>query len=111
MGYFSNGTEGNMYEEKYCEKCIHYGESGEECTILTLHTCWNYEQTTDETKKTALDLLIPPAKVGLGNEICTMFHPKQEPPGPNHLPGCRYYGDDRQPDASCAGSGGACSAT
>ncbi|KKN12271.1 hypothetical protein LCGC14_1018230 [marine sediment metagenome] len=23
MGYFSNGTEGDIYSEKYCEKCVH----------------------------------------------------------------------------------------
>lgn len=116
MGYFSNGTEGDMYEEKYCEKCVHYGEAGEGCTVLILHTIWNYDQINPNddhatAKKWALDTLIPRTKDGLGNKECTMFHSKQEPPGPTHLPGCRYYGDDREPDASCANSGGACSAT
>ena len=27
MGYFSNGTEGMMYEEEYCDKCWHGGDN------------------------------------------------------------------------------------
>lgn len=23
MGYFANGTEGDMYEEQYCDRCVH----------------------------------------------------------------------------------------
>jgi hypothetical protein len=31
----ANGTEGDMFEEMYCEKCQHSKKSGEVCDILT----------------------------------------------------------------------------
>ena|ERR1700742_1877263 len=78
MGYFSSGTEGLMYEERYCYQCIHY-EAG--CPILNEHFCHNYDK--DEKKRAILDWLIPRKKDGLGNEKCTMFYKgtaeKQEP--------------------------------
>lgn len=71
MGYFSNGTEGHMYEVRYCQRCIHY----DDCPILVLHMLWNYEQHGDDelsqAKKMALGMLIPVK--GTVNEECTMF--------------------------------------
>lgn len=75
MGYFSNGTEGDMYTERFCERCIHNNaEVG--CPVLTLHWLWNYDQCSNKEKEQALSLLIPRDKDGW-NEQCTMFTPKQ----------------------------------
>lgn len=43
MGYFSNGTEGDIYEEKYCNKCVHLLEQYG-CPCLLAHLMWNYEE-------------------------------------------------------------------
>jgi hypothetical protein len=28
MGYFSNGTEADAFEARYCSRCVHGGEDG-----------------------------------------------------------------------------------
>lgn len=108
MGYFSNGTEGEMYEEEFCSRCVHYGEAGESCAILQVHAIWNYDQNRKDKKeiRDLLDDLIP--RLNDGNEECNMFHAKREPPGLKHLLACRHYGQEQDPDASCADSGGLC---
>src|SRR5690554_3287 len=67
VGYFSNGTEGMMYEEQYCDKCLHQ----KYCPIWLLHMEWNYEQftpggkapitdgTSHGVKRQALEAFIP----------------------------------------------------
>ena len=43
MGYFSNGSEGMDYEERYCKRCIHYGpEEGPGCPIWFAHLVYAY---------------------------------------------------------------------
>ena len=43
MGYFSNGTEGDMYEEEYCHRCVHnHPEHG--CPCWEAHKWWNYDE-------------------------------------------------------------------
>lgn len=69
MAYFSNGSEGEEYEARYCSKCVHCGE----CPILVLHSLWNYDALDSETKHTALNVFIPRSKDGLSNEQCRMF--------------------------------------
>jgi hypothetical protein len=71
VGYFSNGTEGNMYEEKYCNRCVNDNDG--KCPIMTLHLLWNYEQNQDEIKKYALDFFIPMQQDGPFNDKCLMF--------------------------------------
>lgn len=72
MGYFANSIEAQLYEERFCNKCIHYNN---ECPILFLHGLWNYEavgKNKDETKETTLNSFIP--RDGKGkNEECLMF--------------------------------------
>jgi hypothetical protein len=75
MGYFSNGTEGDMYEEEYCYKCLNFDEE-KGCPIMNLHLVWNYEAISskgDAIKKYALDWFIPPNKDGMFNQQCRMF--------------------------------------
>lgn len=72
MGYFSNGSEGMDYEERYCRRCIHYGpENGPGCPVWGLHLVWNSEQNRNAKIAAILDSLIPPD--GIYNGQCKMF--------------------------------------
>jgi hypothetical protein len=64
MGYFSNGTEGEMYYETYCANCIHNGDEENDpyCPVWAAND-----------KSSILHILIPRSKDGLDNEQCTMF--------------------------------------
>lgn len=77
MGYFSNGTEGMLYEEQYCSKCLHQGPpDGPGCYVWLAHQLYNGEiLKADGTKNpdSILNLLIPQSKDGLSNEQCTMY--------------------------------------
>ncbi len=93
MGTFSNGTEGEIYQEQYCLKCINYKDYG--CPIWDLHFLWvsdaisarnvefskiyvsqNFkDQSPAFTKMFALDFFIPE-----GNKECEMFI-QGDPPG------------------------------
>ena len=81
MGYYSNGTEGIAYEERYCCRCVHAPdyETGDCCPILKLHSMWNYEQFKDsessKEKESILDSFIP--REGIGNGQCRMFVEKE----------------------------------
>lgn len=67
MGYFSNGSEGMDYEERYCAHCLHY----EGCPVWLAHMIHNYDECNNEGS--ILHMLIPRSKDGLGNERCAMF--------------------------------------
>lgn len=78
MGYFSNGTEQEMYVADYCDKCVHGENEQTGCPVMNLHWLWNYDavgEKRDEVKHTALDTLIPRDMDGW-NQQCTMFHAK-----------------------------------
>lgn len=75
MAYFSNATEGEIYRQRYCDQCIH--DADEDCPIFALHIMWNHEQRGDETKQTALDILIPRSSDG-DNEQCKLFARDEE---------------------------------
>lgn len=72
MGYFSNGTEGESYEAKYCIRCVHHKPDDGGCAVFLAHLLHNYRDCNDEDS--ILHLLIPRKKEGLGNEQCAMFH-------------------------------------
>lgn len=71
MGYFSNGTEGMDYEERYCSTCLHRGPvNGPGCYVWFAHML----HPSDGIKTgSILNLLIPRSKDGLSNERCTMY--------------------------------------
>lgn len=77
MGYFSNGTEGEMFHEANCAKCLHWKDEGPMCPVLSVHHDWNYAQydkkepAVAERTKAILDVLIPPK--GLFNGACSML--------------------------------------
>ena len=72
MGYFSNGSEGDAYENAYCSKCVHQVD----CTVLLAHMIHNYEECNK--KESILHILIPRDERGV-NGKCTMFYGKQKP--------------------------------
>jgi hypothetical protein len=69
MGYFSNGTEGEMYRRQYCRRCLHGDEDDTGCAVWYAHLMW----VGEAGKATVLDALIPRSKDGLVNERCLMF--------------------------------------
>lgn len=72
MAYFSNGTEGDMYEEQYCSRCIHRnGKDGTGCAVWLAHVLHNYDECNNE--ESILHILIPRSKDGPWNEECQMF--------------------------------------
>lgn len=83
MGYFSNGTEGMMYEEQYCSECIHGQgndvDDGEACPVWMLHFQHNYDE--GNKPDSILHVLIP-FKDGRNGE-CRMFVQR---PAPKYLP-------------------------
>ena len=77
MGYFSNGTEGELYQEQWCARCWHdvaFRERGEGigCPIWGSHLLHNYERD-DAKVLDVLNRLIPRNRDGLGNKQCRMF--------------------------------------
>lgn len=70
MGYFSNGTEGEMYHEAYCSRCIH--DVNEDCVVWLLHLLHNYDDCNND--ESILHSLIP--REGIHNLECTMFFPR-----------------------------------
>jgi len=74
MGYFSNGTEGLVYQEDYCFNCVH--DINEGCPVWNLHLMYSYELANKPGS--FLDELIPKSKEGCYNEECRMFIPKSK---------------------------------
>lgn len=76
MGYFSNGTEGDFYYAKYCEKCVNQGpDDGPGCWIWLQHLLMNYKECNNTHHY--LHVLIPRTKDG-DNDKCVMFRPIDE---------------------------------
>jgi hypothetical protein len=83
MGYFSNGTEGDYYQEAHCSKCVNWmqrdGESIEGCAVWDLHILYAYGLCNSKSKgKKMLDHLIPRNKKTGFNERCKMFFKKSD---------------------------------
>ena len=68
MAYFSNGTEGELYNVQYCDHCIHGGD----CAVWDAHMWHNYDECNNNAS--ILDILIPRDKTR--NEKCRMFTDK-----------------------------------
>lgn len=73
MGYFSNGSEGEAYEARWCNRCQHQ----DDCDIWMQHLIFN----GNPEHRARLDALIPESPDGLGNEQCTGFVPLSAPKG------------------------------
>jgi hypothetical protein len=72
MGYFPNGTSGQMYKERYCDHCAHGHKNPLSCPIWYLHWELNYDQMGDQVISHVLSQLIPRGEDGF-NEACSMF--------------------------------------
>lgn len=72
MGYFANSSEGAAFEETYCARCVHNGETP--CAVMLVHELYNYDQLdeSEERLRGALNLLIDEDEY-----ICRMFHAKE----------------------------------
>lgn len=71
MGYFSNGTEGALYFERWCCNCVHDADQSKPCPVWSAHLIANYEECNKPGS--ILSMLIPRAEDGLGNKQCLMF--------------------------------------
>jgi len=71
MGYFPNGTEGELYHAAYCAKCIHRnGHDGKGyCAVMAAHILHNYNECNNPDS--ILNELIP--REGIENGRCRMF--------------------------------------
>jgi hypothetical protein len=81
MGYFSSGSEGADYEDRYCWRCVNWTDNGSGslgCPIMDAHAFANYEQHDDKTLGVVLSLLIPRTPDDLGNEQCSLFRQKKK---------------------------------
>lgn len=88
MGYFANGTEGAIFEERVCSRCVHYDrEPGVDkpCPVWMAHLLYAYDLCNEKEHpgKVILDMLIPEerpvASDGLvGGPVldCAMFWPR-----------------------------------
>jgi hypothetical protein len=69
MGYFSNGSEGEDYHERYCSRCVH--DKDENCPVWLAHLLYSYRDCN--VPESILHLLIPRESGGLTNGACLMF--------------------------------------
>lgn len=63
MGYFSNGTEGGMFIESWCSRCVNWRDlddgRGEGCPVYDAHLIFAYEECdSNSNAKAILDMLI-----------------------------------------------------
>lgn len=72
MGYFSNGTEGTLFQARYCNRCVH--DRDEDCPIWMLHLSYNNDQSENPIIEGILSALIQ--HKGTDN-ICNLYHEKQ----------------------------------
>jgi hypothetical protein len=71
MGYFPNGTAGDVYQEMYCSKCHH--DINEDCPVFLAHLVYNYDECNKPDS--ILHMLIPRNAKG-NNEECRLFIPR-----------------------------------
>ena len=78
MGYFCNGTDGALYEGKYCDHCQHQDPDGDGCAIWLAHLLHAYSECGKKSAgEEILNLLIPRDEKGF-NAKCKMHLPIAE---------------------------------
>lgn len=91
MGYFSNGTEAELYEQRYCSRCVHSDQEigvDPPCPIWLAHILFAYQECGKASPaEEILNLLIPRSDDRLGNDECKGFHPRDA--------GAAIYGQTR----------------
>ncbi len=85
MAYFANGTDGMVYEDKWCCRCVH-GHDAEEsmCPVWFAHQLWNYDNRADGEIATVLDAMIPTREDGFPDKY-NMFVSTDDVPGQTML--------------------------
>ena len=68
MGYFSNGTDGDLYQSRFCDHCVHNNEEFG-CPCWEAHQMWNYEECNKPDS--ILHKMIP--RTDMGNGVCMFF--------------------------------------
>lgn len=71
MGYFSNATESDYYEAKYCNRCVNQGPPHSLCCWIWLQHMLNSHKECNKPDS-ILHVLIPRDDVGY-NKQCVMF--------------------------------------
>lgn len=75
-----------MYEEDFCNRCVHQKPDGEGCAVWLAHLLYSYQEcNSDSNAAHILELLIPRSKDKLGNDECRMFHLDPNAPDPNQM--------------------------
>jgi len=88
MAWFSNGTEGEIYQDRYCARCVNYRDlddgRGHGCPIWDAHLLF-MEGSKKPDAQEVLDHLIPreeePPRFAAQ---CSMFLEAREIPAPEH---------------------------
>ena len=91
MGTFPNGTAGEIFQEQWCARCVHFADKddgrGPGCPVIDAHLAFDYGAEGDTRR--ALDMLI-------ADGDCLMFHEGRPPaPPPLIIPGAERWGDLR----------------
>lgn len=68
MAYFSNGSDGMHFEDKWCSRCLNYPDDGASCEIIFLHQIYQGEDKCQPL----LDSLITRK-----DRVCKMFISKK----------------------------------
>ena len=79
MGYFSNGTEGLIFTDYYCSRCVNWRDlndgRGPGCPVWDAHIIYAYEECdSGSNAESILSLLIE--QTGPGTNECKMFQEK-----------------------------------
>lgn len=69
MAYFSNGIEGMIYQEQWCNRCVHDDADGG-CPVWNAHLDRNYDECSKP--ESILHMLIPRETTTV-NGKCRMF--------------------------------------
>ena len=72
MAHFSNGIEGECYQETVCKHCVHHGN----CAVWAAHEAHNAKQIVNGEidRLHPLQMLIPQDAKGLYANLCLMFY-------------------------------------
>ncbi len=87
MAYFSNGTEGEMYRERWCFRCEFLPQSDDaDCPIWSAHFFYVHDRQKNPAVKDILDMLIPMKPVQFKDGLtidcaaeCAFFRHRTEP--------------------------------
>ena len=77
MAYFSNGTEGDIFQENNCEMCSHWNEETG-CPVWDAHLIFAYDECdSGSNAEKILNMLIPMKQPeDIFPDKCAMFNAK-----------------------------------